>query len=220
MSRRIVGAVALRLSVLLAVFSAIWAMPQKARAEIVSAAELLDSRQEYTADFSLRTGAKGGFQGRVIHAPGRERREFQALGGPQVLLLRRDLDEADMIWPQRHFYLTTSFSQAASLIGGFESVMLDRLREGTEAVGGETCIRYAVTGTSSQGGGFHGKMWFTRDGILMRISGMVRFQGRETSIETSLSHLRRGKADPADFVRPADFTGMPLNLSALGLAGK
>jgi len=195
-------------------------LSQKARATAVSAAELLDSRQEFTADFALRTSAQGGFHGRVIHAQGRERREFEALGGPQVLLLRRDLDEATMMWPERHFYLTTSFSQASSVVGGFESIMLDRRQDGTETVAGEPCTRYAVTGSSPQGGDFHGKMWFTRDGILMRASGTVRFQGKESSLETSLSNLQRIRSDPSAFVRPSNYTGMPLDLSSFGLGAK
>ncbi|HVI51391.1 MAG TPA: hypothetical protein VM661_09300 [Candidatus Sulfotelmatobacter sp.] len=216
MSRRFTRGIALCLSVL----AICGGVPQRARAAVVSAAELLDSRQEYSADFSLRTSAQGGFRGRVIHAQGRERREFAAMGGPQVLLLRRDLDEAVMMWPERHFYLSTSFSQASSLIGGFESVMLDRRKEGAETVDGEACTRYAVTGSSMQGGSFRGKMWFTGDGILMKAMGTVQFQGKETSLETSLSHLQRTKADPSVFVRPSDYKGMPLDLSSFGLGGK
>ena len=204
----------------LTIIAGLAGLSRQAGATAVSAAELLDPRQDYTADFSLRTGAQGGFHGRVIHALGRERREFGALGGPQILLLRRDLDEASMLWPERHFYLTTSFSQVSTLVGGFESIMLDRRKEGAETIEGEVCTRYAVSGTSAQGGAFKGKMWFTRDGIMMRANGSVRFQGKETNLETSLSHLQRIKSDPSAFVRPSDYTGMPLNLSSFGLGGK
>ncbi len=188
-----------------------------ARASLVSAADLLDARVQYTADFQIRTGAMGGFHGTLMHAHGRERRDFGALGGPQILLLRRDMDEATMMWPERKWYVTTSFTQAAALVGGFDGVMLNRRPTGSETVNGEPCTRYDVTGSSDMGGSFRGTMWFTRDGILMRASGMVRFEGHETSVETSLSHLRRGHVSAASFVRPADYTGLPIDLSKFGL---
>lgn len=193
---------------------------QGAEVATISALDLLDARQEYTADFSLRTGAQGGFHGRVIHAPGRERREFGALDGPQVLILRRDLDETDLLWPERRFYVSSSFSEISALVGGIEQIALSRVKEGTETVEGEPCTRYAVTGSSPQGGAFHGKMWFTRDGILMKASGSVRFQGKDTGIETSLAHLQRIRSDPSAFTRPSDYKGIPLDLSAFGLGGK
>lgn len=184
----------------------------------VSAADLLDSKVDYTADFALRTGAKGGYNGTVIHAQGRDRREFDTMGGRQILLLRRDLDEATMMWPERKWYVTTSFSQATQMVGGFDEMMLDRRNDGSETIGGEPCARYQVTGSSLEGGSFRGKMWFTRDGILLKASGTVRFQGKDTSLETSLSHLQRIKSDPQAFVRPADYKGLPIDLSKLGLA--
>jgi len=192
----------------------------QAMAAPVPALDLLDARQDYTADFSLRTGAKGNFTGRVIHAQGRERREFGAGAGPQVLILRRDLDEADMLWPEKRFYLSSSFSDVSALVGGIEEITLDRRKDGSETIGGEPCTRFAVTGMSTQGGAFHGKMWFTADGILMKASGTVRFQGKDTAIETSLAHLQRIRSDSSAFVKPSDYKGMPLNLSSFGLGAK
>ncbi|OIQ91054.1 hypothetical protein GALL_270200 [mine drainage metagenome] len=206
-----------RLSLLVPALLAMMAAFAPVRASLVSAADLLDAKVQYTADFQIRTGVMGGFHGTVMHAHGRERRDFGALGGPQILLLRRDMDEATMLWPERKWYVTTSFSQAAALVGGFDGVMLNRRPTGSETINGEPCTRYAVTGTSAMGGSFRGTMWLTRDGILMRASGMVRFEGHETSVETSLNHLRRVHVGAASFARPADYTGLPIDLSKFGL---
>jgi hypothetical protein len=51
----------------------------------------------------------------------------------------------------------------------------------------------------------------------MKALGTVTYQGRETAIDTALTHLRRVRADPAEFVRPADYKGLPLDFSRLGL---
>jgi hypothetical protein len=186
-----------------------WATP-------VSAADLLDAKVDYTADYYL-TSNNGHFHGTVIHAPGRERRDFDSSGGHQTLVLRRDIDEATILWPERKWYVTTSFASVANLIGGFDGVMLDREAVGHEVVGGEPTTRYQVQGSSGDRGRFQGQMWFTKDDILIKAVGHVVFNGREMAVETGLTHLRRIKADPAAFVRPADYHGIPLDLAKLGI---
>lgn len=188
-------------------------------AAAVSVPDLLDAKVQYTAAFYLDVAGQGSYHGSVVHAPGRERREFDTHQGHQALLLRRDIDEATMMWPERKWYLTTSFTAVAQLVGGFDGLTLDRRKTGTEVVGGETCTRFEVTGAQSQGGegDFEGRMWFTRDGILMKAVGTVRFSGRDTRIETGLSSLRRINADPAAFTPPSDYKGMPLDFSKFGL---
>lgn len=187
-----------------------------ARAVPTSAAELLDAKVDYTADYYL-TSEKGRFQGTVVHAPGRERREFDSGAGHQVLLLRRDIDEASILWSDRKWYVSTTFQSLAAMIGGFDGILLDRKSVGQDMVGGEKTTCYEVTTDDRGSGGFKGRMWLTRDGILMKAVGRALFNGRETVVETGLLNLRRLKADPAAFVRPADYKGLPLDLSKLGL---
>ncbi len=178
--------------------------------------ELLDAQLDYTADFYL-VSDKGRFQGSVIHAPGRERRDFEVSGGRQALLLRRDIDQAAMLWPERKWYVATSFLSVANLVGGFDGVSVDRKAEGSERISGEMTTRYQVSGSSAGGGDFQGRMWFTKDGILMKLVGKVTFGGRQIPIETGLSNLLRVKADAAAFVLPGDYKGLPLDFAKLGL---
>ncbi|HIJ62890.1 MAG TPA: hypothetical protein HPQ04_09385 [Rhodospirillaceae bacterium] len=187
-----------------------------ARAAQSSAADLLDAKVDYAADYYLNA-EKGSFQGTVIHAPGRERREFESAGGHQVLLLRRDIDEASILWSDRKWYVSTSFQALAALVGGFDGILLDRKAVGQETVGGEKTTCYEVTTDDKASGGFKGRMWFSRDGILMKAKGKAQFNGRDTVVDTGLLNLRRLKADPAAFVRPPDYKGLPLDLAKLGL---
>jgi hypothetical protein len=186
------------------------------RAAAVAIPELLDAKVDYTADFYL-VSDRGRFQGSVIHAPGRERRDFETSGGRQALLLRRDIDQAAMLWPERKWYVSTSFLAVADLVGGFDGVMVDRKAQGQEQIAGETTTCYQIAGSSAGGGSFHGRMWFTKDGILMKLAGRVTFSGREIPIETGLSHVLRVKADGAAFVLPGDYKGLPLDFTKLGL---
>lgn len=188
-----------------------------ARAESVPAFDLLDAGIDYTAEYYVTTDGKSEYRGTVIHAPGRERRDFTTGSGAQTLILRRDIGEATMMWPERKWYIAMPLEAVASLVGDLDGVLVERKKSGTERVGGESCARYDVT---ARGGGetlFSGRMWFSGDGILMKADGWTTYRGRRTKVETALAQVRRIKADPSAFVRPSDYKGLPLDPAKLGL---
>jgi hypothetical protein len=173
----------------------------------MNALDLVDAKVDYQADYALTSGSQH-FHGKVIHAPGRERWEFTTGSGPQVLLLRRDIDEAAMLWPERRWYMSTSFTMMSTLLGGLGTDLLHAREAGIEKLDGETVIRYHV-----DKGDFVGDLWRSADGILIKAVGVVTYQGKATPGELVLSNLRRVKVDPSVFVRPQDYFGIPLKLN-------
>jgi hypothetical protein len=170
----------------------------------LNALDLVDAKVDYQADYRLISG-KWIFSGKVIHAPHRERWEFSNGDTPQILLLRRDIDEAAMLWPERRWYMSSGFSLLSSLVGGLDREVLHGREAGIEKMGGETAIRYHV-----DKGGFIGDFWRSQDGILLRAKGRMTYNGQPTEGELALTNVRRVKADPNLFVRPADYLGIPL----------
>ena len=147
----------------------------------------------------------------MVHAPGRERRDYRAGGEEQALILRRDTDKAIIMWPQRKWYISISFGAAAALVGGFDRPGLQRRRDGAAVVAGERCTRWAVSGK-----GFAADMWIAADGIVMKAVGHLLIQGRQEEFATQLSGLRRGVADDAAFALPRDYVGLPIGVAGLG----
>jgi len=172
----------------------------------MNALDLVDAKVDYQADYTLISGASS-FRGKLVHAPKRERWEFTSGAGLQVLLLRRDLDEASMLWPERRWYMSTSFAMLSSLLGGLTNEILHGRESGIEKLDGETMTRYHV-----DQGAFIGDIWRSHDGILVKASGKVTYNGQPTSGELVLSNLRRIKADPGLFLRPEGYFGIPLKL--------
>ena len=172
----------------------------------MSALDLVDARVDYQADYALTSGNQH-FRGTVVHAPGRERWEFTTGSGQQVLLLRRDIDEAAMLWPQRRWFMSTTFSMMSNLMGGLGTDLLHGREAGIEKLQGETVTRYHV-----DKGAFVGDLWRSTDGILVKAAGVVTYNGSPASGELVLSNVRRVKADPTLFVRPEGYFGIPLNL--------
>jgi hypothetical protein len=89
----------------------------------LNALDLVDAKIDYQADYALTSGTQH-FHGKVIHAPARERWEFTTGSGQQVLLLRRDIDEAAMLWPERRWYMSTTFTMMSDLLGGLGTDVL------------------------------------------------------------------------------------------------
>jgi hypothetical protein len=172
----------------------------------MNALDLVDSKVEFSADYALHSG-KQFYTGKVTHAPHRERWEFLNGSTPQILLLRRDLDEATMVWPERRFYMAASFSLAASLMGGLDSEILRGREAGIEMINGEVATRYHV-----DKGLFIGDLWRSQDGILVKARGRLSYNGQPTDGELLLTNLRRGRADPSVFLRPEGYSGLPFKL--------
>jgi hypothetical protein len=191
---------------------ALLAAPRLASAEPADVLTLLDAPVEYTADYSL-TQDDQTWHGTVVHASGRERRDFTTSLGTQAILLRRDTDQAAVLWPDRKWYLSTSLTALTGLLGGRNDFKVDRHGDGGETIGGERCDRYKVTGI------FTGRIWITHDGILMRAAGTIRLRGKDRAIATQLTHLHRAAVDPDSFELPLGYHGIPVNPRLLEGAG-
>ena len=196
-----------RLYLLLVLLIALGGSAASAQMSIaMNALDLVDAKVDYQADYALTSGNQH-FHGKVTHAPGRERWEFLTGSGQQVLLLRRDIDEAAMLWPERRWYMSTTFAMMSNLMGGLGTDLLRGREAGIEKLNGETVTRYHV-----DKGAFIGDLWRTSDGILVKAAGVVTYQGSPTQGELVLSNVRRVRADPSVFVRPQDYFGIPLKL--------
>lgn len=195
--------------ILPALFLMILVLPAvPARAERAPLLDLLDAPVSFSAEYHVATEGRGEYRGTVIHAPGRERREFATAQGRQILLIKRDARQAAMLWPERKWYLSLPFEAASSFAGAdIEAMTIERRQAGTETVAGEPCLRYDVSAAGGDSS-FSGRMWFTKDGILMKASGTAETQGRRYKVETALRNLLRIKADPQAFAIPSDYLGM------------
>lgn len=174
------------------------------------ALDLLDAPVSYSADFTV-SGDKGTYHGSVRHAPGRERRDFATKDGGQAVILRRDTNAAYLLKPGGKWYVGLGFSAVGALAGGLDSLAVERVRQGTDTVGGVKATRYKVVGNGPKGSTFSGLAWFTADGIMVKAEGtLTEANGRASQVETHLSNLRLGKVDEAAFELPQGWFGMDL----------
>ena len=182
------------------------AAPAALRAAPVPALDLLDARVAYRAEFYLKSDGRS-YSGHVWHAPGRDRHDVT---GGQAVILRRDTNQAFVLVPARKFYTGFTFQGMAGLVGG-DALMVERRKVDDETYEGHPVTRWEATASSPTGGRFEGDVWTTKEGIVVRMVGTVRFGERDIDIDTGLKNLKIGKVDDHLFELPADYQGFDVD---------
>ncbi len=187
--------------------AAVLAAPARAAERAI---DLLDVPVSYTANFTV-TGDKGTYNGKVWHAPGRERRDFDTQGGGQTVLLRRDTDSAYLIKPGGRWYVGLGFQAVGELAGGLDQLVVERTKLREENVAGLKATRYKVAAKGPKNSRFDGHAWFSKEDILVRAEGvMTAPNGQQSQVETALSSLKIGRVEERVFELPAGWLGMDL----------
>jgi hypothetical protein len=172
-----------------------------------AAARMLgDPSVPFSADSTISVGDRS-FRGKVFAIPGSQRHE-QAIGGiPQIVILHGNDAKGWLVLPQLNSYVEFNFAPAA-----FELAEPDLLSPplGDETIDGHRTIKYRAEHRARDGTMVDGYIWLTREGIPMRLDGMVRpaHGGKPTPVRLELSHVREG-------AQPANLFALPQNLNKL-----
>lgn len=159
-----------------------------------SALDLLDAPVAYTADFTV-SSPRGTYSGTVWHQPGLERRDVATSGGGQGVLIDRKADSVHLLGLSGKWAVALSLRAAAGMAGGLESWTVTRSKLREENVGGVRTTRWKVRADGPKGG-FGGEMWTSREGIVVKVAGiMENASGDDSPVEMVLSNLRVGQTD-------------------------
>jgi len=175
-------------------------------------AELPHPTVEYSADRIMETES-GTFEGKVYATKDKERSETTMRNMQSVMILRRDQQIGYMLMPAQKMYRQMDLAQAQQQSGAAPQNQVDITEVGRETVEGQSTTKYKLIMKDGSAGGF---MWFTADGILMKMDTVVK-NGRDKSRMTiTLKNLKIGAQDAALFEVPAGYNAMP---SFAGMAG-
>jgi hypothetical protein len=170
---------------------------------------------EYSADRVIESKA-GTFEGKVYAAKDKERTETSMKGMTSVMILRRDKQAGYMLMPAQKMYMTMDFAQAQQQsAGGQGADSVDITEVGKETIEGQSTTKYKLILKDGSAGGF---MWFTKDGIMVKMDTVVK-SGRDKSRMTmTLKNITVGSQDPSLFEVPAGYNAMP-NMGGMGNKG-
>jgi hypothetical protein len=110
-----------------------------------------------------------------------------------------------MLMPSQKMYKELDFSEARKQAGAAPNdVSIDVV--GPDTLDGIETTKYKLVMKDGSAGGF---MWFTREGIALKMD-MLTKNGRKTERMTiTLKNLQVGPQDPALFEAPAGYSKMP-----------
>ena len=162
-------------------------------------------KAEYSGDRVIES-AQGTFTQKVYSASGKERMEMDMGGMQSVMILRPDKKVGWMLMPAQRMYMELDLSQAKQQAGSGppEDVTIEKV--GTETVEGHATTKYKMLMRDKSAGGF---MWFTDDGIPVKMDLLSKDGKQKSRITMTLRNLDIGKQDASLFELPAGYSKMP-----------
>lgn len=171
-----------------------------------TAAALPTPSVEYSADRVMQTEV-GTIEGKVYSSKDKERMETTMKGMTSVMILRTDRKEGYMLMPAQKMYMQMDYAKAQSQSGSRPADSNVEITEvGSESIEGQACTKYKMITKDGSAGGF---MWITKDGIVMKMDGIVKNGKDKSRMTMTLKNLQVGAQDAALFEVPAGFTKLP-----------
>jgi hypothetical protein len=172
---------------------------------------------EYSADRIMETEA-GTFEGKVYSAKDKERTETSMRGMTSVMILRRDKQLGWMLMPAQKMYQQMDLAKAQAQTTGQQQDQVDITEVGSETVEGQSATKYKLIMKDGSAGGF---MWFTKEGIMVKMDTVVKSGRDKSRMTVTLKNLKVGSQDASLFELPAGYNAMPSfgGMGGLGAAG-
>jgi hypothetical protein len=167
------------------------------------------ARVGFTAERVLILDGRS-FVGRMWHMPGEQRHEQDFPALKPVFILRADTAVGDVGLPQLHTVVEFVLPSAVAILSHPDL----RRPIGQESIDGIATTQYLVESDSPDGRAT-GSLWLSRDGIPMKCVGKFETRnGKHSTIDWQLHHVKIGRQDAALFEVPRDYTKLPLEAAA------
>jgi hypothetical protein len=160
---------------------------------------------DYSADRTMETD-QGTFTGKIVFSKDKERAETQMQGMNMITIDRRDKQVSWMLMPAQRMYMERSIGEARAQRrdGPPDDVTISEV--GKETLEGVQTTKYKLLMKDGGAGGF---MWFTPEGIAVKMD-LLQKEGKKNSRTTiTLTNLKIGPQDPSLFEVPDGFNKMP-----------
>ena len=159
---------------------------------------------EYSADRVMETES-GTFEGKVYAAKDKERSETSMRGMTSVMILRRDKQLGYMLMPAQKMYQQMDFAKAQAQSGG-QPADVEITEVGSETIEGQSTTKYKLIMKDGSAGGF---MWFTKEGIMMKMDTVVKNGRNKSRMTITLKNVKIASQDASLFEVPAGYNAMP-----------
>jgi Domain of unknown function (DUF4412) len=169
---------------------------------------------DYRADRVMETSA-GTFTGKVFFTADKERTETEMGGMQNVTIIRRDRNVVWNLMPAQRMVRETDLRAARDPLIPPAGNDVSISAVGAETIEGVATTKYKLIAKDGQAGGF---MWFSREGIAVKMDLLQKEDGAPTRMTVTLRNLQVGAVDPQVFEVPEGYSKMPGFKSVFGSA--
>lgn len=180
-----------------------------------AAAGFPETKVEYSADQYMGDGSLM-MKSRIYHASGRSRMEMEERGVNQAIITRMDQEVVWVLMIPEKMYMETQLGKEEKTRDVRQCSYTTAKEAGKETVNGIPATVNEVEATCPDGSAFSGKMWTSREGILVKLEAIANGSAKEKGqrVRMELKNLAIGKQNPALFELPAGFTKMEMPTGA------
>jgi outer membrane lipoprotein-sorting protein len=159
---------------------------------------------DYQAERLVESSA-GTFSGHVYFSTDKERTETEMGGFQSVTIVRRDRNVVWNLMPAQRMVRETDLKSARDMKPpAGEDVRISVV--GNETVEGVATTKYKLIAKDGAAGGF---MWFSREGIAVKMDLLQKEDGKASRMTVTLRNLQVGPQDPQVFEVPEGYSKMP-----------
>jgi len=180
-------------------------------AAAAAAAGFTETKVEYSADQYMGDGSLM-MKSRIYHASGRSRMEMEERGVNQAIITRMDRKVVWVLMIPEKTYMETQLGKEEKTSDVRQCSYTTAKDAGKETVNGIPATVSEVEATCPDGSAFSGKMWTSREGILVKLEAAANGSAKEKGqrVRMELKNLVIGKQNPALFELPAGFSKMEM----------
>ncbi len=112
-------------------------------------------------------------------------------GMTSVMILRRDKQLGYMLMPAQKMYSQMDFQKAQQQSGAQPADQVEITEVGSDTIDGQATTKYKLIMKDGSAGGF---MWFTKDGIMMKMDTVVKNGRNKSRMTITLKNVKIGCA--------------------------
>lgn len=179
------------------------------------AAGFTETKVEYSADQYMGDGSLT-MKSRIHHASGKSRMQMEEGGVNQAIITRMDRKVVWVLMIPEKTYMETPLGKEEKTRDMRQCSYTNAKEAGKETVNGIPATVSEVEATCPDGSAFSGKMWTSREGILVKLDVVAKGSAKEKGqrVLMELKNLKIGKQNPALFEVPAGFAKMEMPTGA------
>ncbi len=171
-----------------------------------------DPRQNPTADYTAEAFAKTEGQpdstSKIWYTKDKVRVDVSHQGQSMSVIMDRPAKKMTVLIPKSRLYQNEPLPEGEAS-NPIASGTWEVAKTGDETTAGVATTKWTVNGKGTDGRGFKGLIWTTKENIQVKMEGEAEDEGKKIKVTSELKNLKVGPVDAKVFEVPKDYKPVP-----------